>query len=134
MTTTYPRLPNDHLCAIGKVAVRSGQLDWHVERLTLVAFRRQPETAKFLLKNLGADRVVSLMKAVLLDAAPEHENLIVNLDSEINRLKSERNSIMHWIWGESDHSDTAIHLSARSFREHHQKTRTAQEIQRIADS
>jgi hypothetical protein len=40
---------------------------------------------------------------------------------------------MHWIWGESGDSDTAIHPSARPFRKHERTTKTAAEIQEIAD-
>jgi len=68
----------------------------------------------------------------LLDAAPEYEQEIEKLDAEIKRLRSERNDIMHWIWGESEGSDAAFHISARPFRKHQMSTKTADQIKKIA--
>lgn len=133
MVTKLPFLSDDHHFAIANVAVRSGQMEYHIEHLTSETLAKLPQTAEFLLKNLGADRVVGLMQRALLDHHPADAEKIEKLVSEISRLRTERNEILHWIWGKSLVENEAIHLSFRPFREPQQRTKTAREIQKIAD-
>ena len=86
-----------------------------------------------MLKNLGADRVVGLMEVVLLDRNPEAKNEIGTVMAKINKLRSERNEILHWIWGKTDNPAIALHASMRPFREAVKKTKAAVEIQALAD-
>lgn len=133
MVDKLPFLPDEHHFAIASVATRSAQLDHHIEHLIYMALARSQRTAEFALKNLGADRLVNFLKAVLIDAAPESEPEIAAIVAAINRVRGERNDIMHWIWGKSDEPERAVHASIRPFREHQQKTKTALEIQQIAN-
>ena len=133
MTNKLPFLSDDHHFAIASVAVRVSQMEWLVETLIHTAMLHQLQTAKFALKNLGADRIVGFLKAILLDRYPNEFDATNNLIAEINRIKSERNEILHWIWGKTDNPDKAAHLSARPFRQQERKTKTAAEIQQIAD-
>jgi hypothetical protein len=133
MSTKLPFLSDDHHFAIANVAVRVGQMEWHIENLIHNALFKQPKTAEVALKNLGADRLVTFVSAVLHDSFPEFTAEIDSLESEINRIKTERNEILHWIWGKSEKPETAIHISARPFRAHLQKKKTALDIQKVAD-
>ena len=93
----------------------------------------QPKTAEFLLKNLGSDRVVGVLKSILLDVAPEEEPRITNLIKTIVDLRTERNKILHWTWSKGLEDDEAISASARPFREFHYSSKKARQIQQSAD-
>src|SRR4051812_48546670 len=102
MIEKLPFLPDEHHYAIAHVAARSSQMEHHIEHLVNAAFAGQPETAEFLLKNLGTDRMVGLLKAALLDKFPQSREQIERLCAEIGRLRTLRNNLLHWIWGKSE--------------------------------
>jgi hypothetical protein len=133
MVTKLPFLPDEHHYAIANVAVRLGQLDYHVEHIIYVAFFFQRATAKFILKNLGADRLAGLSKSIMLDTFPDEKVRTNKIFEEIARVRSARNDIMHSVWGKSEKPDTAVYIDARPFREGRLKSMTAEEIQKIAD-
>ena len=133
MTTKLPQISDDHHFAIANVAARSAQLDHHVERTIEVALPHQPKTAEFMLKNLGTDRVVRLLKAVLIDAAPDETPQIDNLIQTIIDLRAERNEILHWSLGRGIKPGTAVSANHRPFREFRYTVRSADQVQEIAD-
>ena len=79
MTTKLPQITVDHHFAIANVAARSSQMEIHIEKTVAKGLLNQPKTAESLLKNLGSDRVVGVLKSILLDAAPEEKRRIDNL-------------------------------------------------------
>ena len=133
MTKKLPHLTEDHHFAIANVAARASQLENQIERTIEQALLSQPKTAEFMLKNLGMDRVVSLLGAILLDAAPDEGPQIGNLLATINDLRSERNEILHWSWIPGMGGDTPLNATARPFREFRYSERTAEQVQKIAD-
>ncbi len=64
-------LSDDHHIAIARVAIEASRLEWQIEKTIESAFRQQPTVGAFLLKNLGSDRIVELLKAALLDLHPD---------------------------------------------------------------
>lgn len=133
MTTKLPFLSDEHHYALANVAARASQLDHHIEYAISLTLSEQPKIAEYLLKNLSPDRIVGLLRAVLLDTLPDHETQIESLVAEIRRVRSERNDLLHWIWGKAESEDTAIQAAARPFRERRIVKRKASEIQKIAD-
>lgn len=133
MTTKLPHISDEHHFAIANVAARSAQMDVQIERTIAVALAKQPKTAEFLLKNLGADRVVGALKALLLDAQPEQEEPINRLIEKINDLRTERNETLHWTWIRGYEAGTAIAATNRPFREFRHAARSAEQVQNIAD-
>ncbi|MCH8999509.1 MAG: hypothetical protein IID48_14780 [Proteobacteria bacterium] len=133
MVEKLPYLPDEHHYAIAAVAARAAQLDHHIEHAISCCLIDHPKTAEFALKNLSADRVVGLLKAVLLDMPPRNPEKIEDLISKIMKLRSERNELLHWLWGKSDEADKAAYSSIRPFREKQTKEKTAAEIQEIAE-
>ena len=132
MSNKLPFLPDDHHYAIANVACRAAQLDHHIE-LTVFCLMGQ-HTGSFVLKQLGHDRQVGLIRALTLDLFPEHADELCEILDEIIVLRKERNEIMHWLWGEADAPDVAKYSSIRPYRENPEpKIKTAQEIQKIAD-
>jgi|ETNmetMinimDraft_13_1059891.scaffolds.fasta_scaffold17961_1 hypothetical protein len=79
MTTKLPQITVDHHFAIANVAARSSQMEIHIEKTVAKGLLNQPKTAESLLKNLGSDRVVGVLKSILLDAAPEEKRRIDHL-------------------------------------------------------
>jgi len=133
MPTKLPHLSDDHHFAITNVAARASQLENHIEKTIEKGLLKQPKMAEFLLKNLGADRVVRLLKAILLDAAPEEESQIDNLIRTINDLRTDRNEILHWTWGPGEKEGEALSATSRPFREFRYSYKTPDQIQKIAD-
>jgi hypothetical protein len=108
-------------------------MDYHLEVTVAKALEKQPKTAEFLLKNLSMDRVVALLKSLLLDLLPEEEEAIQNLIAEIADLRSDRNEILHWSWRPGETEETAMSTSLRPFREFRYASKKASEIQEVAD-
>lgn len=133
MVEKLPHLPDEHHFAIASVSVRSAHLDYHIERVIELALRNQPRTAEFLLKNLGADRIVGVMINVLLDAFPEEEEALNNLKTHINCVRAERNEVIHWQWGHQAIDDKMLLHQSRPFREKKMKYVKVEDIQRVAD-
>jgi hypothetical protein len=135
MVDKLPFLPDEHHFAIAAVATRSAQLDHHIEFVINLAFLDRQHAAKFILKNLNGERMVGLLGAALHDVVPTHGESIDSLIAEINRRRGERNEILHWLWGKSDGDPgSAIHATIRPFRESRSSTKTAGQIQAVADA
>lgn len=133
MPTKLPHITDDHHFAIANVAGRAAQMDVQIEKTIAAGLMQQPKTAEFVLKNLGADRIVSLLKAMLLDAFPEEAGQIDALIKTISELKADRNEILHWTWIPGQKPETSISATARPFREFRYNEISADQIQVIAD-
>jgi hypothetical protein len=133
MPYKLPFISDEHHYAITNVALRVGQLDWQLEHLISTALPTHRKMAEFLLTNLGADRLIGAARAVLLDVYPDDEAEISGLFDEIKAVRSERNELLHWVWGSTEEPTIAIHTSVRPFRQQQEKMKTAQQIQDIAD-
>ena len=133
MPTKLPHITDDHHFAIANVAGRAAQMDVQIEKTIAAGLMRQPKTAKYLLKNLGADRIVGLLKAMLLDTFPEEADQIDALNKTILELKADRNGILHWTWIPGRKPGTSISATARPFREFRYNEMSAGQIQVIAD-
>lgn len=133
MATKAPYLSTEIHIAIGKLSVAAARLEYHLERTIDVLLLHEKNLAKFVLTNLGQDRIVSLFAALLLDALPFYQDVKANeLVSEIERLRTERNKILHWLWHQDQKSDVAHHMKVRPHRKHEIDKKTAPEIEQIA--
>ena len=133
MPTRLPHITDDHHFAIANVAGRAAQMDVQIEKTIAAGLRQQPKTAEYVLKNLGADRIVNLLKAMLLDTFPEEADQIDALVKTILELKADRNGILHWTWIPGLKPETSISATARPFREFRYNEMSADQIQVIAD-
>ena len=133
VTTKLPHLSDDHRFAIANVTARVAQMETQIEKTIVTALRSQPKTAEFLLKNFSMERIVGLLKALLLDAAPEEAPQIENLIKTIADLRSERNDFLHTFWTKGFADDTAIAASSRPFREFRFSELSAEQVQKTAD-
>lgn len=133
MTTKLPHISDDHHFAIANVASRSSQMEVHIEKTVEKGLLNQPKTAEFLLKNLGTDRVVGVLKAILLDTIPEEENQIENLIKTIQELRTERNEILHATWIPGLLEGVSVSASSRPFRKFRYSPMAPDDVQKIAD-
>jgi hypothetical protein len=134
MTTKLRFLPDDHHFAIANVAVRSSQLDHHIEATIDALLHDAHHTAHFVLHNLGTDRLVDLLGALLKDRFPKDHKTIETLISEIKKARRARNDFLHQIWGPMDAEGFAMRASFRPHREETFFPTTAEEIQKGADA
>ena len=128
-----PFMSENHHFAIASVAVRAAQLDNYIELLISVVLWTREHTCRFLLKNLNGDKYVDLTKHLLLDSVPNHQADIEEIFSKIKELRNERNELLHWLWGKSEDITVAKYAQIRPFRERKIKTKTAVQIQIIAE-
>ena len=71
MPTRLPHISDDHHFAIANVAGRAAQMDVHIRKIPAGWMSSNRRRRNILLKNLGADRVVGLLKMMKLDTFPE---------------------------------------------------------------
>ncbi|MCH9053813.1 MAG: hypothetical protein IIA72_22630 [Proteobacteria bacterium] len=133
MPTKLPHITDDHHFAIANVAGRAAQMDVHIEKTIAAGLSQQPKTAEFMLKNLGTDRIVGLLKAMFLDTFPGKAEQIDALIKTILELKADRNGILHWTWIPGQRPETSISATARPFREFRYNELSADQVQEIAD-
>ena len=134
MSERLPFLSDQFHFAIASVAARSSQLDHHIEIAIAHMLQKLPKTAAYLLKNLGQDRVVGLYHSLMLDHFPKNSDEIGTLVRLIKDLRSDRNEILHWIWGKTENEHIAKHVSFRPFRKQEEKLKTADNIAAIANA
>jgi hypothetical protein len=135
MATKLPYLSNEHQLAISNVSVHSAYLDGMIEVAISALMGERPTVAEFILKNMNGDRYVTLAKLLLQDEfrLENKTDEIDTLFAKIAALRSQRNEVIHWIWGPSGEDGTAKHASMRPYRPQQVKTKTAAEIATISD-
>ncbi|OAI45472.1 hypothetical protein AYO42_00085 [Rhizomicrobium sp. SCGC AG-212-E05] len=134
MVDKLPFLPDDHHYAIAAVATRSGQLESAIESCIAVFFPSSPRVGAFILKNMNGDRYMDLLKELLTDLSAESDRaLVVHAFQRIKALRTERNEILHWLYGESGDPTLAKYVSMRPHRDFQERTKTAAQIQAVAE-
>lgn len=126
-------LSDAHQFAIAAVATRSSALEHFLEMAVAAAMNGQQKSAEYILKNLGADRIIGLYECLLKDSFPSWEPEIGQLITRIKEVRRERNDVLHWLWGKTENADIAKHGTRRPYRLPQDKTKTAVEIHAIAD-
>jgi hypothetical protein len=129
-------LSDDHHYAIAAVATRAAQLDAHIEMaiarvLEGKGFRN---SAEHILKNMNGDRYVGLLRNMFIDCLPDRQQQIEDAFAQIAALRTERNEILHWLYGKSDDAALAISAHVRPYRERKERSKTAKQIQETANS
>jgi hypothetical protein len=133
MATKLPYLSDDHHFAIANVAAQSAELDIVLDStvyLTIVP----TEVSLYLVKNLGPDRLVEVLRLALVAELPKYE-LKINASFEwVKTMRSTRNQVLHWLHEGTDSEDIVRFTDKRRGRERKPKDFTAADIQKIADS
>jgi hypothetical protein len=132
MPDKLPFLPDDHHYAIAHVATRAAQLDHAIEYSINIQLFPRREAAKFLVRNIDTNCLVSLLHTILLENFVEKADLINAMMKDVVNARKERNEILHWLWGKGDDDTEARHGSMRPHREEMSKTKTARQIYDVA--
>lgn len=135
MIDKLPFLSDEHHYAIAAVATRAAQLDAHIEMSiwSILTFAKLSGTSKYVLKNMNGDRYVGLLRELLLDELPNLSEQINSGFDQISALRTERNEILHWLYGKADDPAIAKSSSVRPHRPIKEKFRTALEMQKVAE-
>jgi hypothetical protein len=91
-------LSDEHLVAIGHVAVRAAMLDKMIELTNGQVARDYPKTLKVEALGFSTPKKLKLIKDALTKDMSESEHAISEFISEISAARYERNDIMHRIW------------------------------------
>jgi hypothetical protein len=95
-------LMDDHLAAIGQVALRGGMLDNLIELTAEQLIQRQPPVIRKELSKFSTVRKIELIKEALTLDMPECSHAIAEFFSEIGTARTERNEIVHRTWRTTD--------------------------------
>lgn len=91
-------LLDEHLIAVGHVAVRAAMLDKLIELTNAQVARDYPKTIKNEALMFSTPKKLKLIKDALIKDMPESEHAISEFISEVEACRYERNDIMHKIW------------------------------------
>jgi hypothetical protein len=99
-------LEEEHLIAVGHVAIRAGMLDKMIEMTAEQIIIQLPKTLREEAFRLSTGKKLQLIKDALIDDMPESQCAIAEFISEISSARSERNDIIHRIWRSTEAADT----------------------------
>jgi hypothetical protein len=133
MTSVLPFLSDEHARAVAHVAIRSAQLDNLIELLIVKLLQPNTNTAEKVLREWGQNKQIDLAQALLLDHYPGRKDDIEAFIIKMKASRSERNDVIHYLWGWAAREDVAILARIRPFRKPVKKTMTARQVKDVAD-
>jgi len=116
MIDKLPFLPDEHHYAITAVTARSAALDHMIDFTIAGLMVGRKNTAAFMLRQVGTDRLVNLLGALMSDIFPDRQDDITALISKIANLRRERNEVTHWLSTKTDDPTIAKFQNLRPFR------------------
>jgi hypothetical protein len=132
MPDKLPYLSDEHHYAIAAVTTRSSQMEHMVEMTISVAMMSQNNLAEYLLKNLGQDRIVGALAATLSDQLTPEEYDTASLISRIKAARTNRNDIIHSIYGVADDPTLAKIGTIRPYRQERFSEHSAADFYAVA--
>lgn len=91
-------LEDEHLIAIGHVAVRSAMLDNLIDLTFAQIIQGQTSTVRAELEKLSSPNRIRAIKEELIKELPQYSKGISDFISEIFSARDERNDILHQTW------------------------------------
>ena len=91
-------LLDEHLVAIGHVAIRAAMLDNLIELTAQQIIKRYSETVSSELAKWPSSKKVALIKEALIADMPAYKNAISEFFSEVWSSRTERNEVLHRTW------------------------------------
>jgi hypothetical protein len=132
MPDKLPYLSDDHHYALAALATRSSQMEHMIEWALSAAMIETPSLAEYVLKNLGADRIVGALEAAYLDLLGKDDHEVIAIAARIRRIRNERNEMLHWIYGAASDPKLAKLATLRPYREPRVKELTADDFHTVA--
>jgi hypothetical protein len=97
---------DEHLIAVGHVAVRAGMLDKMIEMTAEQVFLQYPKTIRKEGLRFSTPKKLQVVQDALVQELAESEHAISEFIQEVDAARSERNDIIHKIWRGTEAVDT----------------------------
>ncbi len=95
-------LLDEHLVAIGHVAVRSARLDMMIEAWATTLINQLTKTASNRLSSLSTLQKLDLIGEALTKDIPRHKHAITEFVQDVKDARDERSAIMHRVWAQTE--------------------------------
>jgi hypothetical protein len=95
-------LLDEHLIAIGHVAVRSATIDIMIDAWSRTIMNQLTKTARDRLANLSTPQKLDLIGEALSKDIPKYRHAITSFIQEVKDAREERSSIIHHVWEQTE--------------------------------
>lgn len=127
-------LHDDHLIAIGQVALRGGMLDNLIDLTAEHLIQRHSPIIRKELSKFTTAKKIDLIKEALTQDMPESSNAIAEFFGELYSARSERNEIVHRTWRTTDTPEVKALVKVKHNEpEEHVRSVTAKGMIALAD-
>jgi hypothetical protein len=128
-----PYIHDEHLMAIGHVAIGAATLDHMIEFAIFDLMHPHHNSAEKILRGWNQDKQVGFVHTMLTDKYPSHVGDIDRFIVDLKDARKQRNDVIHYVWGHVDEKGAAKLGTYRPFRQVVEKSMTAAEIDAVAD-
>jgi len=127
-------LLEEHLIAIGQVALRGGMLDNLVDLTAEQLIQRHSPIIRKELSKFTTAKKIDMIKEALTQDMPESRHAIAEFFSELYSARSERNEIVHRTWRTTDTPEVKALVKVKHNEpEEHVRSVTAKGMIALAD-
>lgn len=127
-------LSDEHLIAIGHVAIRSSMLDTIIDFTVKELSKSYPKIMRDTSLNWPVPQKLDLIKQEITKLLPKHECAIAEFVGEIKTARNERADVMHRVWGTTDTDKEKMLIELRDWKKQKRppKRTTAAEMMTLA--
>jgi hypothetical protein len=125
-------LLNEHLIAIGNVALRSAMLDTMIDFTIEALSKAYPKLLRDFSLRSPAPQKLELIAQELTKRLPEHESAIDEFIGEIRKAREERADVIHRVWGTTDTDHEKVLIDPRHWKLRPPKRTTANKMMELA--
>jgi hypothetical protein len=128
-------LLDEHLIAIGHVAIRSSMLDTMIDFTVEALSKSYPKIMRDTSLNWPVRQKLDLIKQEITKLLPKHECAIAEFAGEIKAARNERADVMHRMWGTTDTDEEKMLIELRDWTKQKRppKRTTAAEMMTLAN-
>jgi hypothetical protein len=131
--STGLHLIDDHLIAIGHVAIRGSQLDALIQSTLISMAGGMPKRIEAYITKLQTRDQIALLQDVLKAIFPADEAAIVEFIKHVHGARNDRNDVIHKSWGKTDDETTVNMVDLAKPHEIKRHGMRAKDIHAIAD-
>lgn len=108
-------LLNEHLIAIGHVAIRSSMLDTMINSTVEALSKSYPKIIRDTAMKWQVPQQLDLIKQEITKLLPKHECAIAEFVGEVKTARNERADVMHRMWGTTDTDEEKLLIELRDW-------------------
>jgi hypothetical protein len=117
-------LSDEHLIAIGNVAIRSAMLDTMIDFTVDALSKSYPKIMRDTSLRWSVPQKLELIKQEITKLLPKHECAIAEFVGEVKTAREERADVMHRSWGTTDTDDEKMLIELRDWKQQRPPKRT----------